>query len=233
MINGCVVGIVEDNRDPDGLHRVLVRFPVDVGVQSSWCRMVTPMGGGARGLVTLPDIGTEVLLSYAYRSMTPFVLGALYNGTEDATEPYRNDDGNDDKRVFWSRNDHLLVFDDTEGAEQVAIGAQASERLDVTSAPVHHVLDDAGRSIRESCAGITLYEAKRGLSIQCRTFSLEADQVLVEAGFAISTEAQQITMQAPLVRATSPDTQIRTGATPPPCRPAGPAAPCRHPPQRG
>ena len=63
MINGCVVGIVEDNRDPDGMHRVLVRFPVDDGVKSSWCRMVTPMGGANRGLVMLPDVGTEVLLS--------------------------------------------------------------------------------------------------------------------------------------------------------------------------
>ena len=83
MINGCVVGIVEDNRDPDGMHRVQVRFPVDEGVKSSWCRMITPMGGAGRGLVMLPDVGTEVLLSHAYRSLAPFVLGALYNGGAD------------------------------------------------------------------------------------------------------------------------------------------------------
>jgi uncharacterized protein involved in type VI secretion and phage assembly len=233
MINGCVVGIVEDNRDPDGMHRVLVSFPVDDGVKSSWCRMITPMGGMDRGLVTLPDIGTEVLLSYAYRSMTPFILGALYNGKGDEPEPYRNDDGNDDKRVFWSRNDHLVVFDDTQGEERVGVGAKAGKRLDVTSAPVHHVLDAAGKEVIEKCAGITLYEAKKKLSIKCRTFSLQADQVLLQAGRAVSIEAPQVDVQSRVIRTTSPDTQVRTGAMPPPCIPADPAAPCQHPPRKG
>ena len=133
MINGCVVGIVEDNCDPDGMHRVLVRFPVDEGVKSSWCRMITPMGGAGRGLVMLPDVGTEVLLSHAYRSLAPFVLGALYNGGADLPEPYRNDDENDDRRVFWSRNDHMVVFDDTAGGELVGVGAMAKTRLKVES----------------------------------------------------------------------------------------------------
>lgn len=227
------MGIVEDNRDPDGQHRVLVRFPVDDGVMSSWCRMMTPMGGKDRGLVMLPDIGTEVLLSYAYRSMTPFVVGALYNGGEDKPEPYRNDDGNDDRRVFWSRSDHMVVFDDTEGAEQVGIGACAPKRLRVTSAPVHHVLDAAGRRILERCAGTTMYQASGKTSIKCRTFSLKADAVIMRTGGPLSMEAEQVDFEAgSIVRATAPDTQVKTGSMPPPPQAADPAAPCCHPPSR-
>ena len=234
MINGCVVGIVEDNRDPDGMHRVLVRFPVDEGVKSSWCRMITPMGGAGRGLVMLPDVGTEVLLSHAYRSLAPFVLGALYNGGADQPEPYRNDDENDDRRIFWSRNDHMVVFDDTAGGELVGVGAMAKTRLKVESAPVHHILDDAEKRIEERCSGVTMYEAGRKLSVTCREFRLNAEQVLLSAGDTMSTETKKHTIQSgAVVRVTSPDTQVKTGAMPPcPVR-ATPAGPCVHPPRRG
>ena len=234
MINGCVVGVVEDNRDPNGLHRVLVRFPVDDGVTSSWCRMITPMGGANRGLVMLPDIGTEVLLSYAFRSLSPYVLGALYNGDADCPEPYRNDDEKDNRRVFWSRNDHMIVFDDEKGAERVGVGAKATTRLKVESAPVHHILDDAEGRIKEHCAGVTLYEAGRKMSITCETFRLEADQVLLCAGGSISTQTKEHGIESgSVVRVTSPDTQVKTGAMPPCPIPATPASPARHPPTSG
>ena len=92
MISGTVVGIVIDNCDPDGMHRVLVKYPVDSGeeLKSSWCRMISPMAGAHRGLTMLPDTGTEVVLGFAYRSMVPYILGAVYNGTEDKAEPFRN-----------------------------------------------------------------------------------------------------------------------------------------------
>ena len=90
MIAGSVVGLVMDNRDPDKMHRVLVQYPVAGNLKSSWCRMITPMGGVDRGLVMLPDIGTEVLLTFSYRTHHPYVLGALYNGGDDyAPDPMR------------------------------------------------------------------------------------------------------------------------------------------------
>ena len=93
MINGVVVGIVVDNQDPDKMNRIKVRFPVDSEnrIESSWCRMCVPMAGKFRGLVMLPQNGTEVVLAYAYRSMSPYVLGAVYNGGPDRT-PYKNAD---------------------------------------------------------------------------------------------------------------------------------------------
>lgn len=234
MINGSVVGVVIDNKDPDRMHRIKVQFPVDDGVESSWCRMLTPMGGQGRGLVMLPDIGTEVLLTFAYRSLAPYVLGALYNGKADTPKPYRNDDENDDKRVFWSRNDHMVVFDDTKGAEQVGVGACASDRLDVTSAPIHHVLDAAEKTLTEKCDGVTLYEAKRSVNIRCKTFSLECDNLLVDAGSTIAMATQEAQIEAGgIVRATSPDTHVKTGAEPPAPQRALPAFPALHNPRLG
>lgn len=180
MVNGIVVGIVLDNKDPDKMHRVLVKFPVESGetLKSSWCRMMSPMSGGKRGMVMLPDIGTEVVLAFAYRSMSPYIMGGVYNGAADKPEPYHNDDGNDDKRVFWSRNDHMVIFDDTSGAEKIEIGAGASGRLDVTSAPIYQQLKSAEKTINEYCDKDTIHEAKETYSIKCKDFKLEASQTI-------------------------------------------------------
>jgi uncharacterized protein involved in type VI secretion and phage assembly len=212
MVNGVVVGVVLDNRDPDGLHRVKVKYPVEGWVESTWCRMMTPMGGADRGLVILPDIGTEVLLGFAYRSLSPYVLGAVYNGEEDTPAPYRNDDGSDNKRVFWSRGDHLLVFDDTPGAEQVGLGARAPTRLDVRSAPVHHVLDAAGKELTERCEGTTLYEAKGTISMACTRFTLQADTVLLRGGSDEVCVSSEVKLSSGgTLTAASPNTQVAGG----------------------
>jgi len=185
MINGMVVGIVTDNKDPDGMHRIQVKFPVDSGEEllSSWCRMCSPMGGNSRGLVMLPDIGTEVVLLFAYRSMSPYVLGGVYNGGDDTPDPYKNDDGDNNKRVFWSRNDHMVIFDDTSGAEKVELGAKAGSRLDVTSAPIYNQADAVEKTVTIFADKNIIIEAKETISIKCKDFKLEADAtVAMEAG---------------------------------------------------
>jgi uncharacterized protein involved in type VI secretion and phage assembly len=177
MISGMVVGIVKDNKDPDKMNRVLVELPTEStngATESYWCRMVSPMAGKNRGWVSIPEIGTEVVISFAYRSLQPYIMGAVYNGGDDKPEPYKNDDGNNDKRVFWSRNDHMLIFDDTEGAEKVEIGAQAPTRLDVTSAPIYQQFDSSEKTITEYSDGNIEWEAVQTISIKCKDFNLEA-----------------------------------------------------------
>ena len=233
MIQGTVIGLVEDNRDPDGFHRVMVRYPVADEMRSSWCRMVTPMGGVNRGLVMLPDVGTEVLLLFAYQTMSPYVIGAVYNGEQDRPEPYKNDDGNDDRRVFWSRSGHLIDFDDTPGAERVGIGIQTPTRLEISSAPVHHDFDDARKTITEYSDGSTFYDAKRNFTVKCRTAAIEAEQILVGAGEKVVLAAKRVEITSgSMVRASSPDTQVKTPTKPPSPLAAPSAKPARHPPRR-
>ena len=86
MVSGTVVGIVLDNVDPDGMHRVLIKHPVEATeeTKSSWCRMLTPMSGKMRGLVMLPDIGTEVVMMTGTRSMSHLSLIHI----SEPTRPY-------------------------------------------------------------------------------------------------------------------------------------------------
>ena len=186
MFVSTTIAIVIDNVDPSKMHRIKVKFTTDTlggrNSHSSWCRMLTPMAGGNRGMVILPDIGTEVVVGFAYRSMTPYILGAVYNGV-DLPEPYRNDDCLNNVRVFWSRNDHMVVFDDTEGAEKVGFGAQAPNRLDVTSAGMHGVLDSSQRVLSHQSDGDTIVEAGQTISIRCANFRLDAEASIdIESG---------------------------------------------------
>lgn len=220
MQNGLITGIVKDNEDPDGMHRVLVEFPVDAQetLESSWCRMITPMAGTDRGLVMLPDVGTEVVLGFAYRSLTPIIMGAVYNGGDDKPEPYRNDDEDNDKRVFWSRNDHMVIFDDTSGSELVALGAQASTRLDVSTGPIHQTLDSAGKTITEYCDGDTEHEAGQTISIKCTDFKLEASmnvEITSGADTNIKSGVKTDVTAAAVMTIKAPMTAINPSAPPP------------------
>ena len=172
---GVASGIVVDNQDPDGLHRVKVEFPVvaDTPPQSAWCRVVTPMAGNDRGWVFLPEVGTEVVVGYAGRSATPVVLGGVFNGAEDKP-PYDNADGDNNLRLIWTRADHQLVLDDTSGAECIGIGAQAGTMGDASSGGVHQIMDDSNKLFVQKSDGDIEMEAQGSVKISCMDFEVSA-----------------------------------------------------------
>jgi uncharacterized protein involved in type VI secretion and phage assembly len=219
MISGVVVGIVEENVDPEKMNRILVKYPVasDDRIQSAWCRLCSPMAGPYRGLVMLPDVGTEVVLAFSYQSLFPYVLGAVYNGSEDRPEPYHNDDSANDKRVFWSRNDHMVIFDDTDGAEKVQLGAQAPTRLQVSSGVIHQTLDSAEKTITEHCGGDTIWKAEQTISIKCTDFKLQATgSIQASAGVSANLKSTQGTkiLSESEQRYTAARTKINPGEVP-------------------
>jgi phage baseplate assembly protein gpV len=91
-IYGVVIGIVTDNKHPDGEYRVKVRFPwirdkTDAGDEedfiSTWCRIATPMAGPGRGFYWLPEAEDEVLISFEHGDLRRgYVIGALWNGKD-------------------------------------------------------------------------------------------------------------------------------------------------------
>lgn len=179
MVNGVVVGIVVDNVDPDRLGRIKVQYPVEHQdrPETSWCRMLSPMAGQQRGLVMLPDIGTEVILAFAYRTLTPYILGAVYNGAADAPAPYANEDGHDDHRRFWSRNSHWIDFDDTPGDEHVRLTSTTDGEA------ITQDLDAARKTITEKVKRDIQHEAVERMTFKCRDFVLEAsNSIAIQAG---------------------------------------------------
>jgi len=172
---GLQSGIVIDNKDPDGLHRVKVEFPqvAKTAPKSSWCRVLTPMAGKDRGWVILPDVGTEVVVGFAGSSSTPIVLGGLFNGKEDKP-PYGNSDGDNNLRLIWTNSGHQWVFDDTSGKESMGIGAKASSVGDVSSGNVHQIMDDSKKAFVQKSDGALEMEATGSFKVACQDFEVKA-----------------------------------------------------------
>lgn len=90
-IFGVVIGIVVDNKHPEGEYRVKVKFPwirsTDVGdsedFMSTWARISTPMAGLGRGFYCLPEPDDEVLVMFAHGDIRqPYIIGSLWNGVD-------------------------------------------------------------------------------------------------------------------------------------------------------
>jgi phage protein D len=77
-----VVAVVTNNDDPDKLGRVRVRYPALADDHEGWwARVLAPGAGGARGLLSLPEVGDEVLVAFEHESeQHPYVLGSVFNG---------------------------------------------------------------------------------------------------------------------------------------------------------
>jgi len=118
---GVVVGVVTNNRDPDGMHRVKVRFPwLNQGDESNWARVATVMAGNGRGAYFLPEVDDEVLVAFEHGSVEqPFVIGSVWNGKDVAHES--NADGNNDNRSIKSRSGHVVRLCDRSGQESIEI----------------------------------------------------------------------------------------------------------------
>ena len=80
-----VIGLVTNNRDPDNLARVRVKYPtLDEKSESAWARIVSvgagPKGGGQ---LMLPQPDDEVLVGFENGNPDrPYVIGALWNGKD-------------------------------------------------------------------------------------------------------------------------------------------------------
>jgi uncharacterized protein involved in type VI secretion and phage assembly len=78
------IGIVTDNKDPDKLGRVKVRYPLlNDEVESGWARIAWGAAGKERGTVSLPHVNDEVAVGFEHGNVRrPVVLGALFNGVD-------------------------------------------------------------------------------------------------------------------------------------------------------
>jgi uncharacterized protein involved in type VI secretion and phage assembly len=118
---GVVVGLVTNNKDPENLHRVKVRFPwLDAENESHWARVATFMAGNDRGGYFLPEVDDEVLVAFEHGDANyPYVIGSLWNGKDKA--PESNSDGLNKHRTIKSRSGHVIRLNDKAGSETIEI----------------------------------------------------------------------------------------------------------------
>jgi uncharacterized protein involved in type VI secretion and phage assembly len=128
---GLHYAIVCQNKDPDNLDRIRVRFPwLDAGDtdQSHWAQLLTPMEGPKFGWYTLPDIDDVVVVVFIAGDISqPVVVGGVWS-TPDFS-PETNEDGKDNFRGYRSRSGHRLVFDDSSGGTKVWFADKTTKNM--------------------------------------------------------------------------------------------------------
>lgn len=132
-IYGVVTAIVIDNKDPEGLYRVKVKFPWvkestsrysdapdSEDFPSAWARVASFMAGPDRGAFWLPEVDDEVLVCFEHGDVRrPFVIGCLWSPVDPAIHDNKSQNGKNNFRTIFSRSGHVIQFqDDAEGGKE-------------------------------------------------------------------------------------------------------------------
>jgi len=129
-IYGVVTAIVTNNKDPENMARIKVKFPwmgEAKDKDSNWVRVASMMAGHDRGCYFIPEVEDEVLIMFENGDVnSPFMIGALWNGKDKPT--HANDDGKNDHRCMTSRSGHTFTFDDKDGEEVFELMDKSKKR---------------------------------------------------------------------------------------------------------
>ncbi len=178
-INGVVAAIVTNNKDDRNLGRVKIKFPwLSDENETDWVRIATLMSGNNRGSFFLPEVGDEVLVAFEHGDINhPFVIGALWNGTD--KPPETNSDGKNNIRKIKSRSGHEIILNDEQMKETVVIQTKGNHQIK---------LDDS--------AGQEKIEIKDKTGSNKITFDSMQNSITVESTMQLKIKSQIIEIEA-------------------------------------
>ncbi|MFC4600194.1 phage baseplate assembly protein V [Cohnella hongkongensis] len=128
-VQGVMVATVTNNKDPDGLNRVKLKFPLrENSHETDWAPLASLMSGNGQGTLFVPEVGDEVLVAFHLGHLNqPYVIGSLWNT---ARKPPAKDDKNNLRKIH-SRAGHELIFDDTDSKGKVTLRTKQGLKLDI------------------------------------------------------------------------------------------------------
>lgn len=198
---GVAAGIVTNNKDPEKLGRLKVKFPwLSDNNETDWVRMTTFMAGGGRGCFFLPEVGDEVLVAFEHGDINrPYIVGALWNGVDQS--PENNSDGQNNIRKIRSRSGHEIIFNDDNTAKQekIEIHTNAGHKVvlnDSTGQEKIEIIDKSGNN------KFTIDSVQNSINIESALqLNIKANIVEIEGTTSLTLKSNAIlTIQGSLVK---------------------------------
>ncbi len=182
-----LVGLVTNNKDPEELGRVKVKFPtLSDQDESHWARVVALGAGNNRGMDWFPEINDEVLVGFEHGDIhRPFIMGNVWNGKDKSPETVGSKiKGSEVQlRTLKTRVGHMIQFAEDKGASPDS-GIHLKTRdghecyindskncIELKTKGGHTItLDDAGKKITmKSTLGHTIEMSDTGASVKIKS----------------------------------------------------------------
>lgn len=185
---GVSPALVIDIKDPDNQGRVRVTLPWSVDAQGAryegWARLATLQAGNNRGSWFIPDVDDEVLVAFEHGDpRRPYVLGALWNGRDQAPESM-DGSGNNYKKVLRSRNGVKVTLDDQDGQETLVLETPGGQKVTLKDGPgAVEIVDSNGNSVKLETTGVTV-TASAKVTVNASQVAISAGMVTVDAGMS-------------------------------------------------
>jgi uncharacterized protein involved in type VI secretion and phage assembly len=207
-INGVAVGVVTNNRDPEGLGRVKVKFPwLSEDTETDWAKIATLYAGGGRGAELLPEVEDEVLVAFEHGDVNfPYVIGALWNTEQ--KPPEKNEDGKNNIKMIRSRSGHRILFNDDDQGQQEKVEVHSNGGHVVTlsdeTGREHILIQDKTSSNLvkiDSNKNTIAIEAGLEVSIKAPSIKIKGQMIVIDAGATMQIKAGGIvTIQGGIVK---------------------------------
>lgn len=200
-IEGVLMGIVTNNKDPEKLGRVKVKFPcLNESDESHWARVSTFMAGKDRGAFFLPEVEDEVIVAFDNGDIHhPYVIGSLWNGVDKPIED--NSNGENNIRKIKSRSGHEIIFgDDNKGKkEKVEIHSNSGHTIildDSSGGEKIEIKDKSGNN------SISIDSTQNSINITSQMkLNIKSTDVTIESDGMMTLKASgNLTIQGALVK---------------------------------
>jgi uncharacterized protein involved in type VI secretion and phage assembly len=190
--SALVIGIVTNNKDPDGLGRVRVKFPaLGSDIEGWWARVATINAGNERGLYMMPEVDDEVVVAFEHGdTRRPIVIGSLYHGKAKVPKDLIDGQNNPPKALFGVKSDDKAHLE-----SQQAMTLRSHEKMTVEikrdgQGGTGNLLIDAAGGVEQKAAQSFAIDAQQAVTINGHA------SVTVETTGSLTLKAATIDLQA-------------------------------------
>ncbi len=199
-IDGVVVAVVTNNNDLESLGRVKVKFPwmsdAKGQLETGWARVAMLGSGAERGIYFMPEVNDEVLVAFEHGDINmPYIVGALWSKKN---KPPKGPSGQAiaagkvNQRIVRSRSGHVIVLDDTQGAEKILMQDKTGKNSIEIDSTKNSITIKAAGDLTIDVTGKLILKSKQDFSLQTQT---KAD-IQAQTGAVMKVASNELNLQA-------------------------------------